>query len=65
MLPVYPGRLLHGAEALLTVLLQVFFGSGVEQVDLEVSMQLVRRCGSATCQVPEVDLVCAEVLETL
>ena len=38
MLSVYPGRLLHSAEALLTILLQVLFGGGVEQVDLEVSM---------------------------
>ena len=38
ILPVYSGRLLHDADALLTILLQVFFGCRVEQVDLEVSM---------------------------
>ena len=65
MLPIYHGRFLHGAEALLTVLLQVFLGSWVEQVDLVVSMQVVRRCSSAKSQVPEVDVVGAVVFETL
>ena len=65
VLPVDLRGLVHDAYALLAILLQVMFRGWVKEIDLQVSKKLVCRGSPATGQVPQVDVICTEVLKAL